>query len=74
MKSARCTYANQNWNYVGFKGGSEPGVMNVTLLLQRKDGNWFVIAATVNDHDKAVTEMSVVEAVAGVAQRLGAER
>jgi beta-lactamase class A len=32
------------WSYVGFKGGSEPGVINMTFLLRRRDDRWFVIA------------------------------
>lgn len=32
--------------YVGYKGGSEPGVMNMTYLLKRKDGTWFALSAS----------------------------
>ncbi|RYD51567.1 MAG: hypothetical protein EOP60_10725 [Sphingomonadales bacterium] len=37
------------YGWVGFKGGSEPGVMNVTLLLQGTDGAWYAAAASWND-------------------------
>lgn len=30
------------WNYVGFKGGSEPGVLNFTWLLQDTAGAWHI--------------------------------
>jgi beta-lactamase class A len=60
--------------YVGFKGGSEPGVMNLTYLLQRADGRWFVVVATVNDPAKAVVEGTVVGAVGGAISLLGAEK
>lgn len=62
------------WRYIGFKGGSEPGVMNLTHLLQRKDGKWFVVSATVNDDQKPVQEGVVVTAVTGVIQLLAAEK
>jgi beta-lactamase class A len=41
------------WKYVGYKGGSEPGVINMTLLLQGKDGAWYALTASSNDpaHD-----------------------
>lgn len=45
------------WRYVGFKGGSEPGVMNLTFLLQGKDGAWYAMAGTWNDPAKAVNEL-----------------
>lgn len=31
------------WRYAGFKGGSEPGVIGASWLLQRDDGRWFVV-------------------------------
>lgn len=37
------------WRYVGYKGGSEPGVMAMTLLLQAKDGSWQILSASWND-------------------------
>lgn len=32
------------WTYVGYKGGSEPGVLNMSQLLQRTDGRWFAVS------------------------------
>ena len=37
------------WRYVGYKGGSEPGVMNMTLLLQARDGAWYALAGSWTD-------------------------
>lgn len=45
------------WQWVGYKGGSEPGVMNMTLLLQSKDGSWYVITGSWNDTQAAVSEI-----------------
>ncbi|HVI99785.1 MAG TPA: serine hydrolase [Sphingomonas sp.] len=44
------------WAYVGFKGGSEPGVLDLTLLLQAKSGGWYVLSGTWNNPDAAVSE------------------
>lgn len=32
------------WDYVGYKGGSEPGVLNLTWLLRDKAGRWHMLA------------------------------
>jgi beta-lactamase class A len=42
------------WDYVGYKGGSEPGVMAMTLLLRGKDGGWYVYSASWNDPTQPV--------------------
>ncbi len=39
----------EKWRYVGYKGGSEPGVLNLTWLLQDKDGEWHVLVMSWND-------------------------
>jgi hypothetical protein len=39
---------------VGYKGGSESGVLSLSWLLQGKDGQWFVASASWNDPDKPV--------------------
>jgi hypothetical protein len=39
---------------VGYKGGSESGVLSLSWLLQGKDGQWFVATASWNDPDKPV--------------------
>lgn len=46
------------WKFIGFKGGSEPGVFNGTWLLERLDGRWFVMGATLNDTEKGVDFMA----------------
>lgn len=37
------------WASVGFKGGSEPGVLSFCWLLERADGRWFVLAMIWNN-------------------------
>jgi beta-lactamase class A len=44
------------WQWIGYKGGSEPGVMNMTLLLQARNGDWYVVTGSWNDVQKAVDE------------------
>lgn len=44
------------WQWIGYKGGSEPGVMNMTLLLQAQNGDWYVVTGSWNDVSKAVDE------------------
>lgn len=42
--------AAQPWRYLGYKGGSENGVLSMSLLGERKvDGKWFVVTASWND-------------------------
>lgn len=48
--------AAARWQWVGYKGGSEPGVINMTLLLQGKDGSWYVITGSWNDTAAAIDE------------------
>ncbi|HEY7031383.1 MAG TPA: serine hydrolase [Thermomicrobiales bacterium] len=54
------------WPYVGYKGGSEPGVLTLNWLLQRADGRWFVVSLGWNDPAKAIDEATAV-ALAGQA-------
>jgi hypothetical protein len=43
------------WSRVGYKGGSEPGVLNFTHLLQpESSGPVYVLSATVNHSDEAI--------------------
>lgn len=39
----------RDFAYVGYKGGSESGVLNFTWLLRRKSGEWLVVTASWND-------------------------
>jgi Beta-lactamase enzyme family len=38
--------------YFGYKGGSEPGVLNMSFLLRSREGRWMAVSATWNN-DKA---------------------
>ncbi len=39
----------QNWEQVAYKGGSEPGVLNLTTWLKAKDGKQYCVSATWNN-------------------------
>lgn len=42
----------KSWEYVAYKGGSEPGVLNLSFYAQRSDGKRYTLIATWN-HLKA---------------------
>jgi hypothetical protein len=47
--------AAEPWRYLGYKGGSENGVLSMSLLGQRKsDGKWFVVTASWNNPEANV--------------------
>ncbi len=44
------------FSYVGYKGGSEPGVMSMSFLLQTKDQQWIVVTGSWNNIAAALNE------------------
>jgi beta-lactamase class A len=60
------------WSYVGYKGGSEPGVLNMSWLLRRVDGRWFSLVVTLNDSARPIDEAAAVQVARDLAQLLGA--
>ncbi len=44
------------YSYVGFKGGSEPGVINLTWLVRNNEGVWHVVTGSWNNPAAAVEE------------------
>jgi hypothetical protein len=55
-----------NWDYIGFKGGSEPGVLNLTWLLTDKAGRDWVLTLGWNNPAAVVNEGQLE----GIAQRI----
>jgi beta-lactamase class A len=51
-----------SWHYIAFKGGSEPGVISLTLYLQRRDGHAFVLSIILNDEHKTIDDLAAVSA------------
>jgi beta-lactamase class A len=58
--------------FAGFKGGGEPGVMNMTWLLRRKDDKWFVVAVTANAPNDAIDANKLIGVAQGVLDLLKA--
>lgn len=56
--------SRERWKYVGFKGGSEPGVITMNYLLQSKNGDWYAFSVAWNDANKPV-ESNDLFALAG---------
>ena len=46
--------APKGWAYVGFMGGPEPGGINLTYCLQKKEGDFYTLSATLNHTTKAI--------------------
>lgn len=46
----------QAFPFVGYKGGSEAGVLNMTYLLRAKSGDWYALSCGWNDPQRALDE------------------
>ncbi|PSJ37981.1 serine hydrolase [Sphingomonas deserti] len=49
------TATARRFPYFGYKGGSEPGVVNMTFLAKRRDNGWIVATASWNNEAAAVS-------------------
>ena len=49
-----------DWQFVGFKGGSEPGVLNLTYLFGRDDDRWFFLTGSFNDTELPIQNQNEV--------------
>ena len=45
----------KRWKYLGYKGGSEAGVISLNWLAQKQDGTWVAVTGSWNDPDKPVS-------------------
>lgn len=51
-----------NWKYIAYKGGSEPGVFNMTFLLQKEEkSDTFSVSLTANNHKKDIDANKFIE-------------
>ncbi len=48
--------SRKHFPFIGYKGGSEPGVLSLNYLLQRKDKTWFTLSATWNDEKSSLDD------------------
>ena len=58
------------WTYVGYKGGSEPGVLQMTWLLRRADNRWFAVSLTLDDPTTAKDNTLAMLSLGGTAMSL----
>lgn len=63
VKTALGDSARADWSYVGFKGGSEPGVRNLSWLLRDEAGTWHMLALGWNN-PAADTDTAALLAIA----------
>lgn len=61
------------WTVLGYKGGSEPGVLSMTWLLERADGRRFAIAFIWNNPAQDVDGRAATEIVSAAVALLGEE-
>lgn len=63
-------FDRETWPYVGFKGGSEPGVLDLTYLLRSRSGTWYALSASWTDPDAPVDTQRLAGLVRRAAQLL----
>lgn len=56
----------RKWSYLGYKGGSESGVISMSFLAQNQQGAWYVASGSWNNSNAAVS----TEKMAGLMTRL----
>lgn len=61
-KNPGLTIDEKAFPYVGFKGGSEPGVMTLAFLVRDAAKDWYVVVTQVNDPDKTLDKLSIMGA------------
>lgn len=62
--------SKDKWAYAGYKGGSEPGVMNMTYLLRSSSGDWYVLSCGWNNSKAALDETKFAGMVSRAIQLL----
>ncbi|MBW4516770.1 MAG: serine hydrolase [Timaviella obliquedivisa GSE-PSE-MK23-08B] len=62
-----------HWQRVSFKGGSEPGVINLTTSLVSLSGKTYCVSATWNNPDAVLDETSFLTLYSGILEGLRAQ-
>ncbi len=47
----------KRFRYIGYKGGSEPGVITMNYVVQAQDGRWYAVTGNWHRPDAGVTEL-----------------
>jgi Beta-lactamase enzyme family len=61
--NAGLNVSRERWRYIGFKGGSEPGVLNLTYLLQSTKGQWYAMSISWNNPQAALDNSKLIAIV-----------
>ncbi|MBI3097813.1 MAG: serine hydrolase [Planctomycetes bacterium] len=61
----------ERFSYTGFKGGSEPGVLNLTFLIQSNNGEWFAVSGGWNDPERSLDEARFAGLIQGAIDLIG---
>lgn len=56
MANSIAPAAAAKWKYLGYKGGSEPGVISMSYLGQKPSGEWIIVTGSWNNVDAAVDD------------------
>jgi beta-lactamase class A len=59
------------WSYIGFKGGSEPGVLAASWYVETSDGGSFVVAGGVFNPDSAIDESEAIQLFGYIRDHIG---
>src|SRR2546423_11835385 len=51
--------SKERWSFIGFKGGSEPGVLNITDFLRSTAGQWYAMSISWHDKESALDNAKV---------------
>ena len=46
----------QKWDYLGYKGGSEPGVISMSFVVQSRQGEWYSVSGSWNNPQTEVDQ------------------
>jgi beta-lactamase class A len=60
----------RRWDYLGYKGGSEPGIMGMSFLLRAKSGERFAVSALVNNSAAEIDQPGFVTLMARLLDQL----
>lgn len=62
--------SKDDWQYVAYKGGSEPGVLNLTTLVVSDSGATYIVSATWNNPEEALDEALFLSLYSGLLQAI----
>jgi beta-lactamase class A len=63
--------SDETFSYIGYKGGSEPGVLCMTWLLHARDGRHYAMAGVWNDSSKDVDLQKLAGLMQAAAEMIG---